>query len=408
MKKLFGLIVLIIVCNVFSVELKSQIYFGNFDESSGNYVFLDTDIESEFLKKLSIASSTQEPCDPDLCAGSVTEWTQHWLKFAYIAHLKPECKYHGTGEYNNDPIDIVITGYYKVCNNTSVKLEIVDVVPYPRKGYTMDCLSEFEGNDNFAEMVKLSHIATLEAIFAASQVSGSGIPFPTNTDEVSKKVYPKNGTYYEFISKPCWHKVLVAWQYPKEQDDKLEWKYTEPPVVLVPKVNTKMNDKNDEKLQEIDLASLQLLWTYEACTTTSCCEYIPTITWDTTNGKIIEMKYNSSASPVNCNYGTCVPLCEKIFTTFSVLTQTGILNSKVQPNPNNGNMTLVLDGSTNGDLNLQITDINGNIIIQKAFNKSTDQYSLELNLQSLINGNYYYKVLSGTSPLTNGGFTVQK
>ena len=67
-------------------------------------------------------------------------------------------------------------------------------------------------------------------------------------------------------------------------------------------------------------------------------------------------------------------------------------NTFIYPNPNNGNISVVIENS-NGSYTFEIMDIAGRIVYRTTLNKAESA----LNIKELANGMYIYKITSLTT-----------
>jgi hypothetical protein len=65
------------------------------------------------------------------------------------------------------------------------------------------------------------------------------------------------------------------------------------------------------------------------------------------------------------------------------------------PNPNNGNMQVLYNLNSNKQAKINIFDVNGKIIISKAFDNETNL--MQLNINVISNGVYYYQIIGDKS-----------
>ncbi len=387
-------IILFAVLMIFAsnIELKSQdIQFGTVAE-------LSTFIGEPYNKFISLAEIG--PCSVEGLQSNCI-----WQPFVCKDISIGLCKYN-LGQQNGLDLKIIVSGYYVICNG-NFYIEIVDVIPQCEDDEDYDCSQELIISKTLmANMIKAAQLEVIKIMANSSKIKQAGVKFTMPTDEV---------VHYNMQAKTCWKSEPIAY---KEPDFPGKWAYLEE----CPEIDFKINaneSKKENYLQNIgwDDPAYRCLGRIKPCDFSACCITEYNIIWTNNDGhgnRMESMQYTgtTNSSTVICENIPLSTACKTICDDLKLpnIDSQGVagLSCGINPNPNSGVMTLMLNTSINGQLLLNVTDVNGNIVFQKYFIKTTEQYSLDFEILGIINGNYYYNILQNDISIVQGGFTVQK
>lgn len=142
-----------------------------------------------------------------------------------------------------------------------------------------------------------------------------------------------------------------------------------------------------------------------------CCRYRYTIVKDI-NGDI-ENLFEDLVQPTNCNeFPSCDLICNPNGYLYKQANEydvdlKGLFNSKVYPNPNDGNFTIEFNSSTYGRHNLVLTDLEGNNIFDYSFDKENKNFSKFFNLNIVSSGSYFYYIKSNNNKISAGKLIIK-
>ena len=324
----------------------------------------------------------------------------------------PECHFTSPIDLVTQDFKLIVTGYWINCDG-NMDIEIAEIIPQVPEGAIFDCASKLgEDSEYWAKIIKSAQLNVLTAL--ANTKNDASIPNYVPTTELT----PDN---YNFYAKTCWKTMIIAdyhdeWEYLEKPMDLSEYLTSE--AVPINKSNMSNQSKTDE-LQSFRSYLTELV----SCKESGCCKYTYSMNWakdDKGKYYITSTQFNGSNTTdyeaskckdgaINTDIGTCTMMCDKLLMdkndNYPIM---GKLSANVTPNPNTGQMLLTLNGEATGEMKFEITDVSGNLLFEKEMLNSSTEFTLELNVTNLINGNYYYRVLQNNTALVDGNIVIQK
>ena len=315
-------------------------------------------------------------------------------------------------ERNDKNISWTVTGYWGYCGK-ELAFEIVDIVPQLLDGESISCFSDLHRNTKYwADLISKMQVHMLEQfVNKAGEVSGYKI-------DTSNSIYQ-----VEFYAKSCWKNLYEEMLAPDEvREPKIyggdELDFDAHPY---PKVNANTNNKEDYTQAGKGMFRVYLL----PCKGSACCskryemqweydkhkgkQFISKIRLDKATGPNGPSEINPCYQPTEKHSGACRTMCDEVMIEDKDLGAVSPkLNSTILPNPNPGQFTIKLNGESNGVFNFEMTDVNGNVVFHKNINKSSTECSVELSIDNVNTGNYYYRILDNNNSLSAGAISIKK